>query len=194
MPHLSPNCMEKSDNLITGSKTREPVRTCAIICGLARYGEEEAANEANLISSMRQPIKQVVTEMNYRTFISGMNRGIEQLGAELVLEFKEQYNLTLWGIISSEEQWIGWTGKERDRFFRLMEMADYEFRTSNKESEKSRASQLKVIEEEADVLIVITASLSEEIRGILISAVTKGKKVFLINHETAEISSFLKLI
>ena len=179
---------------MTGRKRQEPIRTCAIICGLTEHSEEVIPNEENLINSLRQLMERVITEMNCRTFISGMNKGIEQLGAELVLELKEQYNLTLWGIISSEEQWIEWTGKERDRFFRLMEMADYEFRTSNKKSDKSRASQMKVIEEEADVLIIIHSALSGEISEILISAAKKGKKVYLINRETAEISTFLELI
>ena len=151
---------------MTVRKRQEPKRTCAIIGGLTENGGAVMANEENLIYSLRQFMGRVMTEMNCRTFISGMNKGIEQHGAELVLKLKEQYNLTLWGIISSEEQWIEWTGKERDRFFRLMEMADYEFRTSNKKSDKSRASQLKVIEEEADVLIIIPSAPSDEVNEI----------------------------
>jgi uncharacterized phage-like protein YoqJ len=90
-----------------------------------------------LKDNLRRFIKRLITEMNCRSFLSGMHRGIEQLGAELVLALKERYKLTFWGILASEEQWIQWPDRDRERFFKLMELADFEYRASNGETSRS---------------------------------------------------------
>jgi uncharacterized phage-like protein YoqJ len=123
-----------------------------------------------------------------------MHRGGELLGAELAIELKNEHKIKLWGILSSEEQWVEWTAAEKDRFFSLMEKADYEYRVSDRQTNESRIKQLRIIEEEAGIIIAFRSRENREINAMLARAIKKRKKVYAFDPENAEISSFPELV
>lgn len=137
---------------------------------------------------LAEAVARLVRESGCAEFISGMERGGDQLGAEVVLGLREELGLTLWGVLSSEEQWIHWTNVEADRLFGIMERADYEFRISNHATERSRLDQLLFIADNSQKLIVIAGELSPEARAAVVRAAARGSPVTLIDPVTLRVS------
>lgn len=167
-------------------------RACAIVGAddpdAIRAGAEPAVREA-----LKKLMISIITDWGCREFISGMHRGGELLGAELAIELRDEFGIKLWGILSSEEQWIDWKAAEQDRFFSLMEKADYEYRVSDRETEESRRKQLRIIEEEAGIIIAFRSRENKEVNSALARAIKKRKKVLAINPENAEVSPLPEL-
>ncbi len=168
-------------------------RTCAVV-GRDDSNAIKAGAEPTVREALRKLMISIISDCGCKEFISGMHRGGELLGAELAIELKNEFEIKLWGILSSEEQWVEWTATERERFFSLMEKADYEYRVSDRETDESRKKQLKIIEEEADIIIAFGGRECREINAVLARAIKKRKKVLAFNPENSQISSFPGLV
>lgn len=145
-------------------------------------------------NALKKLMTSIIADYCCDEFISGMHRGGELLGAELALELGKEYGTKFWGILSSEEQWIEWTLAERERLFSLMEKADFEYMVSDRKNDESRLKQLKVIEEEADIFIVYKGGMNRDLNTALVRAVKKGKRIFVFDPDSYEVTSFLELI
>ena len=119
-----------------------------------------------------------------------MDRGADQLGAELVLELREELGCTLWGVLSSEEQWIHWAPVDADRLFSIMERADYEYRIANHATERFRLDQLVFIADNSQKLIVAAedGKLSHEARAALVRAAARSEEIALIDPVTLRVT------
>ena len=160
-------------------------KSCGII-GDGALPFKRASREWNALS---EALAGLVRESGCAEFLSGMERGGDQLGAEVVLGLRAELGLKLWGVLSSEEQWIHWPNVDADRLFGIMERADYEFRISDHASETSRLDQLLFIADNSQKLIVVTQALSPEARAAVVRAAARGRSVTLIDPVTLRISS-----
>ncbi len=70
--------------------------------------------------------EQLVTHFGVTHFISGMARGIDTYGAEIVLQLKKTYPVTLECAIPFEEQAASWPEDDRNRYFEIIAQADQE--------------------------------------------------------------------
>lgn len=168
-------------------------RACAIV-GMDDPNAIKGEAEPAVREALKRLMISIITDCSCSEFISGMHRGGELLGAELAIELKNEHKIKLWGILSSEEQWVEWTAAEKDRFFSLMEKADYEYRVSDRQTNESRIKQLRIIEEEAGIIIAFRSRENREINAMLARAIKKRKKVYAFDPENAEISSFPELV
>ncbi len=158
-------------------------------CGIIGDGALPFRRASRQWNALAEALARLVRESGCSEFISGMERGGDQLGAEVVLGLREELGLTLWGVLSSEEQWIHWPNVEADRLFGIMERADYEFRISNHATERSRLDQLLFIADNSQKLIVIAGELSPEARAAVVRAAARGRPVTLIDPVTLRVSS-----
>ena len=72
-------------------------RTCAVLA--AHTGKYAKGAEKALKRLLWQTI-----EAGYHTFICGMDRGLEQLAAEVILSLRGRVDVQLCGLVDSEEQ------------------------------------------------------------------------------------------
>ena len=75
---------------------------------------------------LREEAIKMIAQCGVRHFICGIDRGIDTLAAEIVLAMKAVYPVTLECVISYEEQALNWSESERNRYFSIVEHADYE--------------------------------------------------------------------
>lgn len=71
-------------------------------------------------------VKQMITHYEVRHFITTMQRGVGTYAAEMVLELRDIFPITLECAIAFEEQTSYWLEDERNRFFSIIERADRE--------------------------------------------------------------------
>ncbi|MCR5649381.1 MAG: hypothetical protein K6F67_07625 [Oscillospiraceae bacterium] len=158
-------------------------------CGIIGDGALPFRRGSPPWDALADALARLVRESGCEEFISGMERGGDQLGAEVVLGLREELGLKLWGVLSSEEQWIHWPNVDADRLFSLMERSDYEYRIANHAAERSRSDQLLFIADNSQKLIVIAAELSPEARAAVVRAAARGSAVTLIDPVTLRVSS-----
>ena len=68
----------------------------------------------------------MITRRGIRHFISGMALGVDTWAAEIVLELKQTYPVTLECAIPCETQAARWTENDRKRWFSIVERCDKE--------------------------------------------------------------------
>lgn len=94
--------------------------TCCILANrpqkLPWRFQEEDPRCMRLKELLRSQLSLLVTEHGVRHFLSGMERGVDTYAAELVLDLRETYPISLECVLSSEEQAVAWLERERDRF------------------------------------------------------------------------------
>lgn len=157
-------------------------------CGIIGDGALPFKRGSSQWKALAEALAGLVRESGCEEFLSGMERGGDQLGAEVVLGLREELGLKLWGVLSSEEQWIHWPNVDADRLFGIMERADYEYRISNHATEHSRLDQLLFIADNSKKLIVVTEALSPEARAAVVRAAARGREVSLIDPVTLAVS------
>lgn len=139
---------------------------CGIIGEELIEHEEIRATCPKLVPLLYKELEELILRHHVTEFISGMQRGAEMLAAEIVLELKKGYPVTLWGILESEEQWVHWNRTEQNRFFSLMEQADF--------------------------LLVLAQTIPGSTRQVLTGARRRGKRVLWIEPETLRATPYLE--
>lgn len=75
---------------------------------------------------LKTEIRHMITHRGVRHFISGMALGVDTWAAEIVLEFKQKYRITLECAIPCETQAARWKENDRERWFSIVERCDQE--------------------------------------------------------------------
>lgn len=73
---------------------------------------------------LRDEIEKMITEKGVKKFISGMAIGTDMICAEIVLELKEKYDITLECAIPCRNQSEKWNKKQKERYNALLPKAD----------------------------------------------------------------------
>ena len=159
-------------------------------CGIIGDGALPFKRGSREYGALGEALDGLIRASGCEEFISGMERGGDQLGAERVLALREELGLRLWGVLSSEEQWIHWPLVDADRLFSIMERADYEYRIANHATERSRLDQLLFIADNSQKLIVAAedGKLSPEARAAVVRAAARGSEVALIDPVTLRVT------
>ena len=91
------------------------------------WGINENSNNCIKVKEMiYQNIEYLIQAFGVKHFISGMARGIDMMAAEIVLQLKKHYPITLESAIPCEEQAINWPESDRERFYQIAAQADRE--------------------------------------------------------------------
>ena len=160
-------------------------------CGLISEGVLPAGAESGPFA---EAYSALIRGCGCGEFICGMERGAELLGAELVLASRAETGAVLWGVLSSEEQWTGWSLEDADRLFRVMERADHEYRLADRASPEARSAQLRFIAERSQVLIVTAAAPSDGLRRLLVAAAARGCEVRILDPETLAVTELPRAV
>ncbi len=88
-----------------------------------RYGEDEQKHDAYL-RALRQRVEFVVTQYGVTHFISGMAIGVDMDFAEIVIELRSRFSVTLECAIPCANQTLKWSDKEKSRYTEILSQAD----------------------------------------------------------------------
>lgn len=88
---------------------------------------EKHPDYVKLTELLCQDIERLIMEERVQHFVSGMDIGIDQIAAKIVLKLKEKYpQITLESAIPYEEQAVDWTEDQRDEYFYIASQCDKE--------------------------------------------------------------------
>lgn len=89
--------------------------------------EDKNLNNIKYKEKLKEVIISLIDNFSITHFISGMQFGLEQFSAEIVLELKSKFpKITLEGVIPYENQVINWTECQRDKYYSIMQKIDKE--------------------------------------------------------------------
>ena len=105
-------------------------KSCCLICQRAEkfpWGLYENSRECEKLKDLLyMQTEKLIRDFGITHFISGMERGAETYAAEIVLQLKKAYSVTLECAIPWEEQAVNWTVIDRDRYFDIIFKSDKE--------------------------------------------------------------------
>ena len=88
--------------------------------------KEEDPRCQQLKRRMKHALVGLITEHNVRNFISGMSPGASTWAAELILDLRGEFPITLECALPCEAQAISWTEDARNRYFSIVRRCDKE--------------------------------------------------------------------
>ncbi len=103
-------------------------------------------------------LKMLVSDCHIAHFICGMERGVDLLIAESIVELRHAFPHVTWeAALSDELQAAEWPEDDRDRFFDLVEQCDKETLVSRKKTLDSRQKRDCYMRNSADMLVQVDA-------------------------------------
>lgn len=122
-------------------------------------------------------------------FITGMEPGVEQFAAQIVLDLKPRYaQLTLECVLPFETQAEHWEEWERDIYFRIVSACDTETMLQKHESRECRQRKNVYMIEHADVVLAVWNGQPGTIGAAVAYAEEKQKSVVRMDPTTLEVS------
>ena len=143
--------------------------------------DEESLEAAALFNVLHQEIEnQIQTGCFY--FISGMNWGIELIGAEMVMKLRTKYpSVKLICVIPFEEQAAKWNEENRNRYFEVLEHADEMKLICMRYSEDSYDLRDDYILQKSNRIIAVIDEEKEGGKALTEKAIRQGLETILIS-------------
>ena len=118
------------------------------------YGRNKKCDA--LKESLKGAIIELVEKEGVNYFISGMNKGIDMMGAEIVLELKSKYpELELECALPYETLASDWSERLRDRYFGTIERSDKEVLLQTRYTDGCMDRLNKYLNDESDFAITV---------------------------------------
>lgn len=175
------------------------LKTCCFICDsinnkLLQF-EENNPYCTKFKLQLRERIILLIEDLSVTHFISGMNIGIEQYAAEVILDLKSLYpQITLEGVLPFENQAVNWTEYQRDKYFFIMKESDKEtllqYRYTN---DCMGNSDLYMVSKSKFIITVCNKSKTSRIGKLISYAKSTGKVVFIIDSDTLDIKPNIRI-
>ena len=146
------------------------------VCCLTVQGKEEWLwnREAtdlryqHLQNQLREELFRMITRYHVRNFLCGMDLGVSLWAAEIILELKQTYPITLECVIPYETLTSDWTEENRDRYFSIVAQADEETMLQTRYTEDCEKKRDQYMVDHSDYVIAVlldaTVSTSDTLR------------------------------
>ena len=109
-----------------------------------------------LQESLKKMMIQLIEKEGVKCFISGMNKGVDMMGAEIVLELKSRYpDIALECVLPYENQASEWSERLRRRYFNTIELSDKEVLLQTRYTEDCMSRLNQYLNDESDYMITV---------------------------------------
>ena len=139
---------------------------------------------AKLKTKLRELCMSLIEDFSVTHFISGMNFGLEQASADIVLEIKNKYSgITLEGVIPYENYTINWAEDKRNKYYSIMQNIDIEVMLQHNFSQDCMINRDLYMINESKYIILYTNN-TDEIKAINKYVKSMGKVAFILDVNT----------
>jgi uncharacterized phage-like protein YoqJ len=136
---------------------------------------------------LKDQIVNMIETFKVTNFISGIELGVEQYAAELVITLKAKYpHITLECAIPSEEQAINWSEPQRDRYFTIIERCDREVLLQGHYTEDCIKKRNEYMVKQSTYILAIWNGNTGRTSEAVAYARSRRKHVIIINPQTFE--------
>ena len=150
--------------------------------------DEENAGCLQLKQVLKEQAVYLIEALGVAHFISGVDLGVGQFAAEIVLDLKRDYpEVTLECVIPCEDQAANWTIAQRDRYFSIVERCDKETLLQHHYSKDCIRKKKEYMVKQSNYVLVVWNGKSGSSGKLLSIARTLGKIVILIDSNTYEV-------
>ena len=173
-------------------KNANKLNTCCFIgddkqCNFFLF-EEESSYYKDIKFRIEKTVVYLIEKLFVKNFISGMNIGFEQLGAETILEKKENYpQITLEGVLPYEMHSINWERAQRDKYYSIMERCDSEYLLQFHYTDDCMRKRNQYMINKSKYIIYFQSSTSI-VDNLILYAKSKGKVVLIIDAYNMHLS------
>ena len=155
------------------------------------FGLENDTSCLRLKQVLKEQIIFLVDTLQVTHFISGVDLGVGQYAAEIVLDLKRDYpELTLECAIPCEKQAENWTVAQRERYFSIVEYCDKETLLQHHYTKDCMKKQKEYLINQSNYMIAVWNGKPGYICNILSFARALKKPLIVINPNTFEIHSY----
>ncbi|TGE37165.1 DUF1273 family protein [Desulfosporosinus fructosivorans] len=173
----------KDSNIRTACCFAEP-HTPSIPIGF----DEKNADCLRLKQVLKEQAVYLIEAVGVTHFISGVDLGVGQFVAEIVLDLKRDYpETTLECVIPYEDQAANWTIAQRDRYFSIVERSDKETLLQRHCSKDCIRKKKEYMVKQSNYVLVVWSGKPGGAGKILSIARTLGKILILISTNTFEV-------
>ena len=150
--------------------------------------DEENAGCLRLKQVLKEQAVYLIEALGVTHFISGVDLGVGQFAAEIVLDLKRDYpEITLECVIPCEDQAAKWTIAQRDRYFSIVERCDKETLLQRHYTKDCIKKKKEYMVKQSNYVLAVWNGKPGGAGNILSFARTLGKTVILIDPNTFEV-------
>lgn len=155
------------------------------------FGFDEGNDDCvRLKQLLKEQMIYLIEALDVSHFISGVDLGIGQYAAEIVLDLKRDYpEITLECAIPCENQAEKWTGAQRERYFSIVEYCDKETLLQRHYTEDCMKKRKEYMINQSNYMIAVWNGKPGYTCNILSFARILEKPMIVINPNTCEVRS-----
>lgn len=143
---------------------------------------------------LKESIINLIEDFSITQFVIGMDIGVEQYVAEIVLEFKKIYpNITLEGVIPFETQSESWSELQRDKYYSIMESCDKETLLQYHYSNDCMIKRDIYMVKKSKLIIIFCNNITSRISKLISYAKSIGRVIFIIDMVTLDIKPNIRI-
>ena len=152
--------------------------------------DEENADCLRLKQLLKEQAVYLIEALGVTHFISGVDLGIGQYAAEIVLALKRDYpEITLECAIPCENQAVKWTIAQRDRYFSIVKRCDKETLLQRQHTENCMKKRREYMVNQSNYVLAVWNGRQDATCNIVSIARTMGKPMIIIDPNTFEVRS-----
>lgn len=153
--------------------------------------DEESDNCMRLKQLIKEQVIYLIEDFGVSHFISGVDLGISQYAAEIVLALKRDYpEITLECIIPSENHATKWMVAQRERYFSILERCDKETLLQRHHTKDCMKKRNNHIISQSTYVLAVWNGRPGGTRNIVSIAHQMEKTVIVIDPNTFEVHSY----
>lgn len=119
------------------------------------WGDDATDSRCVALKQLMKETLRTLCDQGYDTFLCGMARGVDQYFAEIILELKEEYPLSLEAIIPCKSQPDGWREDVRREYLKMLARCDKVTYVQEKYSEGCMLRRNRFMVEHTDLLLTV---------------------------------------
>jgi len=158
-----------------------------------RFNEEDprCVKFKNLL---RQQIEHMIVTYGVTRFLTGLERGAETYAAEIILDLKRNYPITLECVLANEDMRNDWLEEECDRFYDIIVRADKEYLLEGHASEDSMAKRNRFMVSRSHYVLVISDGKKGDVMEAGIYAYRNNRYVLTVNPQSFYSSPLISVL
>ena len=139
---------------------------------------------------LQEQILYLIKTLGVSHFISGVDLGVGQYGAEIILDLKKDYPQIILECVSyCEKQAQNWSVAQRERYFSIIAQCDREKLLQRSYSKDCRKKRREYMVTQSQYILAVWNGSPGNARNFLTLARKLGRPAIVINPDTLEVSS-----
>lgn len=174
------------------------LKTCCFIGDYLQFSSTKAnvqyPYKIELKAVFRERIIHLIEDLSVTHFMCGMELGIEQYAAEIILDLKKLYpQIKLEGVLPFETHAAEWLEYDRDRYFSIMKRIDKETLLQYHYSKDCMRKRDLYMISKSKYIITVSHGADKRIDNLISQSQSTGRVVYVMDLQTPDIKPNIRI-